>query len=450
MRFWATIFGLWMAFGAAVSGHAETTPPSADGDRVAALLDMRIVLAQLAVTAGTNDHLTIVRAQPADQPQAIVLSKGVFHLKDITPQTLPEADLTQSGQALVLGQPLVVMRDAQLVLEPGDTIQLQRETGAFLLNFGTITADGAHIRGNGGVNPGAADFRPFVLTVGSGSIDLKASHLASLGFGRSGNFAGFAVINKGLFPADAPSKLTGNTIRDIRSVVLEKSKDVVVTGNLIGNSKSTALRLVGVKAASVTGNQILASGRHGIRVTDGSRGVVLTGNTVTNARGTSILVDRGVHGLDIGQNTISTGAKGGISMVGVSCAIVAENTITGVRQKGLSVRSSTDIRLDANQLTGNGSDGIYVAEQSPNAVTVLTGNILTRNRSGLSGASAQSLILQGNDFSQQFPRILGGDLTARIQTVADDLTGERVLQITPGQSVEVSAIPAPCTLKAGG
>ncbi|GFE63200.1 right-handed parallel beta-helix repeat-containing protein [Litoreibacter roseus] len=412
------------------------------------LVDMQVVMAQLALRAGANGHLTLARAQTEDEPKAIVLSNGTFRLSDITPDTLPNAGLGLSSQHLTSPRPIVVWSNATLIMEDGDRLELRRDTGAFLLNFGRVIADGAQIGGSQLPNLKDQTFRPFLLSAGSGSVEIRNSRLEFLGFGRAGNFSGVSVLNRGLYPALGPSLIEDSTFHSVQSASFDSTKGTVIRNNNFSGSAATSLRLIGAEGAEVTGNTISTAKNHGLRITAGSRQILIKDNTFRNIAGVGILADRGVENLVVAGNHIDQSAKGGVSFVRVTCAILSDNHVALVGQKGLSVRESQDVHVLNNQLFGNRGAGIYVGDQAPDALTVLQGNVFEKNGRGLSGAAAEHLVLKGNDFSKQFPRLLGGDLMSVIHVIARDLTGDAVMSISPRKTDLNVAMPKPCDARA--
>jgi parallel beta-helix repeat protein len=124
---------------------------------------------------------------------------------------------------------------------------------------------------------------------------------------------------------------------------------------------------------------------------------------------------------------------------------VAGNVVVDNRQKGIEVRVSLDTTLDRNSILSNRNAGIWVAGQPTGAQTWLIRNTLAANDAGIAGAIGESIHLDGNDFSNQFPQFLSGDLTAQFKVVAVDLHGRAPIQLVAADSVKHKPVTADCS-----
>ena len=414
------------------------------GEGSIALVDMRPVLARLSLTVGPNDQLALVRAQASDDPKAIVLSNGDYTLADLAAADAAGAGLDVADGAVATSVPLVIWSGARLTLGPGDTLRMRRDTGAFLLNFGELSIEGASVAGVGEGSLRAPEFRPFVLTAGTGRLTAEEARFSALGFGRNRNFGGVSVVNRGIFRPDGPSPIIGTTFSDVTAINFDSSDAVTFTDNEIAGGPGVGVQLTDVKTGTVARNLIGGTARHAIVARGETGALSIHGNVVEDIGGIGIFLDRGVHGVTVADNRLDGAGGGGVSLVGVTCARVTGNEIARSGQKGLSVRRGDGILLADNRLDANRSAGIYIADQSEGAVTVLSDNVLTHNHSGLVGSNAETVILAGNDFSSQFPRLLGGELARAIRIIGGDLEGQTTFEIAGGAVSSRDAVPAPC------
>ena len=130
-------------------------------------LDLRLVMTMIAQSYGSDDTFGILAAQTGGaMAKALVLQSGRATLADLR-RLFSENDLVGAGGgggALRLDVPLIIWTGATLDLRPGDKIELNRGTGAFLANFGHLDMDGAEIAGAGEASTISPSFQPFVIT----------------------------------------------------------------------------------------------------------------------------------------------------------------------------------------------------------------------------------------------------------------------------------------------
>ena len=73
-----------------------------------------------------------------------------------------------------------------------------------------------------------------------------------------------------------------------------------------------------------------------------------------------------------------------------------------------------------------------VAAQPAENVTFVFGNLLRENGSGVSTATGAHLALFKNDLSNQFPKLLDGDITQQFRVVVNDLKGSEAILLDGG------------------
>lgn len=430
-----------MTFVQPVVAPLNTAPPT--GQR----LDLRLVLTMIAQSYGSEDTYGVMAAQGGAEKKALVLQSGRATLADIA-RLLAEAGLQQAavGAGLRLDVPLIIWSGATLEMGPGDTLTLNRETGAFVANFGHLNMDGAEIAGTGGPNPVSASYQPFVITADGGTVRVHGSRIANMGFGPTLTFAGFSVMRGVLHSADRQNVISGTRIENLVSLTTNGAADIVIEGNRFRDMRGASLIVHRTLAATVRGN--IFTGKmptNAIRLIEGSAGGVVQGNVILGGKHAGILVGNGSTGARIANNIIWKRDGTGISMLRTDCSTVSGNYVVDNRQKGIEVRVSLDTKVQRNTVLSNHNAGIWVAGQPSGAQTWLDSNVLAANDAGIAGAIGESIHLAGNDFSNQFPQFLSGDLTAQFRAVAVDLHGKGPIELTAANSVKHQPISADCS-----
>ena len=331
-----------------LTGTPET-PPFPDGPApVLASGNLQLGLSQLAIHAGTNGHIALIRAQ-GGQTDALFLQSGYTDLATLariaTEQGLP--GLTTSGQTVTLTRPLVIWMGAGL--------RLSAPHGAFLLNFSRLDIESATLD-----TTGDSDFRPFLLTTGQGTLRIEGSTITGLGFARSDTFGGIAVLSRGLFRPDHPPLIRNTTFTDTGLLFLAGSEGAWIQGNQFLTPRTGGITLSATTSATVTVNLIhAAQGSAAIRLRDCLR---LSGN------------------------------------------LIADNGAAGVK-----LVETARARIARNAILHNTGSGLTLETQPPDARTDLSANLLMSNRDGLSGAGLGPVTLDGDDLTGQLPRLFSGE-----------------------------------------
>lgn len=407
---------------------------STDGAAVA-LVDLRLMLTQIAIQTGAQDHQTLRRAQGGVVEKAILLRGGFVTLPELLALSAgtPAADHIRAGaDGVTLTLPLVIWSDAGLHLGAADRLVMDRPAGSFLANLGWLDVAGGRLSGSAGGNLHAPVFRPFVLTVGTGRLTLRQATLHGLGFGGTVAFGGVAVVQGGLQrPAFMPI-VADSALIDVATLSVLGARDVVISGNHLSGSRGTAIQLSRSQGGVITGNTLAGlSGPQAIRITAASQDIRVIDNVLTGGARTGILVDQGSAGILIARNLILAHAAAGISVSASRCLTIRANLIADTGGAGISIRGSDGLTLADNALLFNRGAGVLIRDQAPDAVAHLAGNVLRGNREGLRGASPGQVVLDRNDLHGQLPRLFAGDLAPRmVDWLRDAQTG--------------AAPPAPC------
>jgi poly(beta-D-mannuronate) C5 epimerase len=410
----------------------ETAPPPLEwptlGGIGVSLVPIDLVLSQLALQAGANYHVALRQAQA--RPEVLMVEAGVASLAMVAEAAAAAGFgevLEETPDGWVAHVPIAVWNGATLFLQPGETLLLDREAGAFLLASGTLMARDAEVRSTGGANPRLGDFNPFVVVALSGTALIEGSRFADLGYGRFAPLTGVTLVEGGFFRDGAPSVVRDSRFENVRTLALVGASDAVVAGNSFTGSAGPALLFSGGENLSASGNVVLAGpGAHGIKVTAGAQDVTLEGNLVSGAGLNGIFADAGAADLVITGNIVAGAERSGISVASADCVTVSGNLLLQNAQSGLAVSDSAGLSVAANRFYDNGNAGISVTRQPDYGRIEIAANELDGNRVGVKGSTTAELRFVANDFSGQAPRLFDGELI-QFSDRFFDLAGETVI-----------------------
>lgn len=382
------------------------------GAPVVEMVDMRLLLAQIAVQTGAKDHLALARAQDEGVHQVILLRAGFVTLPGLlalVAKSPAAAFVTADGKGVTLTRAIVVWSDAGLALGPLDSLTLSRADGAFLANLGLLNIQGATVQGTEPANTGEPAFRPFLLTAGRGSLTISDAHFAHLGFGETQRFGGVSVDNSGLQPPVLPPLVQSSQFQDVTALALINTNGASVTENRID---AGAILLVHSAKAEVAQNLLTGSPAQAIRVSNAATDAVVVNNIVLGALA-GIAVDQGSMRVSLSGNVLGGQSTSGIRLDKVDCVEVTGNLTALAMGTGVSLSNTGRVGITGNAILANNGAGILLRDQQAKASVQITGNQIAGNHEGLRGATAGSIVLTGNDLEGQLPRLFAGDLAPR-------------------------------------
>lgn len=396
-------------------------PPFADGPAPKLVsTELQLALTQLSIHIGANNQIRVLRAQ-GDARDALIVQSGFSSLRDLAKAAEAQGivGLRMVNGVAELTRPLVVWLGAGLRLEPGDRLQMDAKTGAFLLGFGQIEMIGAEVVATGFATTADA-YRPFVLITGQGTIYAESSRFSGLGMVGADPFGGVVISQRGLFQPDFPPALTGNTFTDLGVVGLSGITDGVIIGNHIKAGRGGGIALAAVQGTRVSGNTISATkGGAGIKIAGGN-GVRLTGNLVAGGARNGISIGGNSKGVEVSGNAVLTNAETGIAAQRATCVLVTGNAIARNGASGLRLNESGNARVQGNALIMNTTAGLNVSAQTKGGRVEISDNLMAANRVGLTGAAIGEVLLDQNNLSAQMPRLFDGEFS---QYLAGYLTG---------------------------
>lgn len=436
-------FGLPWTMPAVPAAPAPAFEP--DVSAVVELVDIRLLLTQIAIQTGARDHADLLRAQGDRDHDVILLRGGLATLEDfvqLAHRSMARDFVVDKTDGVVLLLPLAIWSDAGLTLSDHDHLVLDRPSGSFVANLGRFDLSGGGISGSAASNAAVPDFRPFVLTAGKGSFTAQHADFQSLGFGDAAVLGGIAVANNGLVAPRYASSITDSTLNNVRTLGLLGTTGAIVTGNQIIGSGGTAVLISNAMDTVVAGNSLTAaSGNQAIRVTAESQKVQITGNLLSGGARIGIVADQKSRSVTIAGNLVLGHPATGIALNGIICAIVSGNLVAANGGNGISATNSNGASIDANAILFNEGAGILVRGQAADAEVWVTKNVLAGNHSGVRGATVGKLTIEGNDLDRQLQRTFTGDLAL--------LEVQRLRVIRDGIPKAVSASASPACPTAG-
>lgn len=386
-----------------------------DGKAVLELVDIRLLLTQIAIQTGARDHLALLRAQGDRDHDVILLRGGMADLNDLLALSKggPAQDFIQTtADGIVLARPLAIWSDAGLGLATQDRLILDLASGSFLVNLGWLDIAGGHISGSSGHNSAEPGFRPFIMTAGQGTFTAHDAGFAALGFGSAAAFGGISVSNNGLVASSLPSSLTHSTLHDVGTVGFIGTKNAVIGQNHIAASAGTAVLVSAARNTIVASNQFaLLSGPQAIRVTAESFAVQIVGNLLSGGPRMGILIDRDSEAITLADNLVTGSLKTGISVDTATCLTITGNLVASNGGAGINLADTDGTIAADNAILFNQGSGVLIRDQADTASVLLSGNVFIDNRDGLRGATPGHLELANNKLDGQIPRVFAGDLS---------------------------------------
>ena len=379
--------------------------------------NLQFALVQLSMLAGTNDQLSLLKAQPdTTAPKALVLRGGEFTLGQLGAAVeaagIDGMRRSADGNGWILSRPLIVWQDAALRLMPGEELTMVTDSGAFLLSFGRLAMKEATLAGDNERSTRAPNFRPFVMVVGQGSLYADGVQFSHLGFTTGSSFGGVVVANSGLFKPEFAPVVVNSHLDDIRMLRFERASDLYVANNSFAAS---SLIVKGGHGLAIERNILTASpSSAAIVITDQARDVALVGNMIVKATGMGILVDGLSQRISVDRNIIDSTEGVGLNIRRSTCVAVDSNLVTRAERAALRITDSGWAWLTNNAVLLNRSAGFEVEDQTAGTRLWLTGNRLAANRVGMIGAGLGDILMVWNDLADQLPRQFGGEFTPHL------------------------------------
>ncbi|EPX86001.1 right-handed parallel beta-helix repeat-containing protein [Salipiger mucosus] len=385
-------------------------PGAAQEAVTVAVQDARLALMQLAAGTGRSQSGLLDAAS-----RAIYLQDGSATLSELD----AAADEAGSLDAMTAGangtvtahRPIVVLQGAELRLDPGDRLALDRRAGAFVLSLGATVFDGAEVAVTGGRHPRVDGFRPFIAGLGETSLTLQDTTFTGLGYNAESTTSGVSLVGGGLLASGTAAPVTGNTFENLRTVSLSELDTLEVTGNRVTEARGSGLRIRSVREARIQDN--LVARPHGAEAlhASGLARATISGNRFEAGQGKGVRIDDASRELRFTGNRVAGFDGSGVTLAeGAECVLLAQNEVADNRGSGISVRDAGTFILSGNEVRDNMGPGIGVIAQADGSEGLILRNVFSGNRQGIRATRVTRLRLAENDLSKQMPRLFGGDL----------------------------------------
>jgi poly(beta-D-mannuronate) C5 epimerase len=377
--------------------------------------DVRLALTQMAMVVGSAGRTRIEVAQTPGDVGAIYVRSGSGTLAELYEATRGgplEGALRREGRAYVAVRPIVVVQGAALTLGSGEVLELEGQSGAFLLSFGELAITGATVRAKA-PDPEAEDpFRPFVASLGTGRIEVTDSLFQGLGSDIAPAASGLALASGSLFAPVGASSVRDSRFEDVQGLSVLGGVGVAVEGNRFERPRGVAIWTDGADDVEVRGNLVVgAEGPFALRLDGPATDLRVAGNVLVGGRHAGVRIADGAEGADLTGNVV-TGFAGRavVAEEGARCLRLSGNLIRDNGGDGVSTRDAGDVIVAGNVLTGNGGAGVSLVRPQTGAALLVADNLISDNRSGVRASGVEALRLSGNDLAGQMPRHLAGDL----------------------------------------
>ena len=221
----------------------------------------------------------------------------------------------------------------------------------------------------------------------------------------------------------------------IKRVTIAGNTGAKITGNTFVNPSDSTLNLTNAAHVKID-NNLFVGGSHtnALRIEQGSIHTQVSRNLFLGGERVAVIVSGRSDHVQVRDNLIWKRQGAGIKFLQTRCGLVENNIILDNFQKGVEVRKSNGLVVNANLIAGNSNAGIWVSAQTPEAQTALSANVLVANGSGIAAATGAEIFLHSNNFAGQLPKLLEGDIARLTRGVVVDLKGQKPLRFDKGKS----------------
>ncbi|WP_165870424.1 right-handed parallel beta-helix repeat-containing protein [Alteromonas sediminis] len=312
-------------------------------------------------------------------PRGIFIDGGRITLTALSEQ-LPRLVKRLDSGMFVARLPIIIEADAALLIEPGDTLRLSAERGAFIHSNGKLVVDSARVEGwlesTNSYSVYSGDekaFRPFIQSYGGSETFLINAKFTSLGHDSGGSYG---ISLKSASPK-LLTKLSGaerqQTAKPPTGYIVDSefndlyfgfysfgAKDVVIVGNRYNNNiiygidpHDYSVNLL------IADNTVVGTQRHGIIVSRHVNDSFIVHNVSKNNARTGIMVERESRNNVVAFNETYNNQGDGITIYESPNNLVFGNRVYDNADHGIRVRNSTDIKLHHNIVLNNRGAGVY-------------------------------------------------------------------------------------------
>ncbi|MCK7614163.1 right-handed parallel beta-helix repeat-containing protein [Roseibium sediminicola] len=384
-------------------------------DNELSFVPIDLVLSQLSLQTGSNHHIELKAAQTSPGAPVLVLRTGHWTL-DILSRQLEELGkagvLSRAGQVYRASLPIVIWHQAELAVSDGQTLILDGQSGAFLVNSGLFTLEQSVLKGAGG-NAEVEDYRPFVLTALGGRTHVAHSTLSDLGFGDRPHLRGLSFVSSDFFPRKSRVLIRDNRIERVFSVELSDMEGGLIENNLVLGARGSGIRIQRSRNTVIRANTVASSEAHGIVLAAGASKALVADNLLVGNARAGVFSGGGVVSSQVAGNVVVGNDKSGIFLRGTGCVDIRNNLVAHNGLWGIAAKRSFSVSVKDNLLARNTGPGLVIGESVASRDRHrISGNRFFANRSGFSADAFVTIEMSGNDFSGQRPILFSGELKA--------------------------------------
>lgn len=402
------------------------------------LVPLELVLSNLSIQMGANFHVSLRLAQKDPGARVLIIRSGnlsLEELKTLADERLGEGIITKEDDAYTAHLPLFIWQTGGLQITEGDNLFLDQSVGAFIANSGALIIRGGSIASNNKPNNKLNEFKPFITTALMGYTQIANAKLSDLGFEGYRALKGVSFSSSAFFAPLGASFIKSSELDQVGSVELNGMAGFEFSQNIVKNSVNNGMEVRQSSNINISHNVFLDSGNHGIKISDGSFQIGISQNAVLKSNGNGIFMSDGSNVIDVSSNVIAQNKRTGLGVQRVACLDAKKNLIASNSGNGISIEQSFAIDLLENEIVTN-KVGTKISDRLDLGEFTLSSNKFIANGVGVTGSRATGISFVENDFSLQFPRVLGGELGQYTNAFLDALDAQEANFEIPKHQIE--------------
>jgi poly(beta-D-mannuronate) C5 epimerase len=398
-----------------------------------------------------SGHAGYYEMQNSATPRVLYLEGGTADISSLHQELKRkglERYLLKEGRVYTLRLPIIIGDDAALVVSNADvdTLRMSRNASAYIVNSGELYVLDTHILGwDEGLNSPAhmkyvlkEQFRPFITGWSKSRSFIAGSVLESLGYSNSKAYGlsfsagpkAFLEYGSGNLSRPTATIVENSFINLLYGFYSYEADHVSLIGNEYKDNVTYGIdphdrsRWLTIAYNTAYGTEK----KHGIIISREVNHSSIVGNISFDNHGSGFMIDRMSIGTLLYGNSAWENGQDGLTFFESGCNIVASNSFFKNKRAGIKVRNSIDIGLYHNNLYENEDSAIhgYIANLKADPahahrdfdldpfydVTAMNvvGNTITNNGTGVNVENVSAMLLRNNDFVNQSPRLLRGEI----------------------------------------
>ncbi len=400
--------------------------------------------------ASVNGNAGFTKHQNTMVPEVIYVQSGIADIPAIYDamrvQGKPDY-IIKKGNVYILRRPIIVGQNGTLLIdgENVDELKMSAEAGAYIVNSGKLYITGTTVEAwlETKKKPAFATykdkskFRPFITSWSGSETYMGGTRFIGLGYSNAKSY--------GISTSAGPKKRLKAAIDKIKrpeGIIVDNSLDNMLYGyyayeadnvSLIGNEYVRNI-VYGLDPHDRSNWLTMAYNtaydtqeKHGIIISREVNGSEMIGNISFDNKGSGFMLDRMSVETMFYANTAFGNTQDGLTLFESGCNMIANNSFFHNKRSGIRIRNSTDVAIYQNSIVKNKEAGIqgYSAKLEGDAHALrdfeldhyaqiasmnVINNTIESNGSGIYAARVSALIIKGNKFINQSPKVLRGKI----------------------------------------